>query len=102
LDRRITFLKDVGTDTNSLNEKAEDWQSFATVWASVKGLGSRELYQAQKVFSETSLVIKIRYRRDITEEMRISYDGGTYEILGKPIDPEGRRETLVISAKEVI
>lgn len=43
----------------------------------------------------------IRYRDDITTDMRVQYRGRTFEIAGPPVDMEERHEMLEIQLEEV-
>ena len=48
LNRRITILKrSIFTDNNGF--ETEEWIDYKTVWAKVKNLNGRELFQAQQV-----------------------------------------------------
>lgn len=99
LNKSITFQRKTIT-YDTYNAPIETWADSFTVWAAVAEIGSRELYQAQKLFSETSAVFKVRYTEKINSRMRIRYRGRTYEILGEPT-PDSRRIELTISAKAV-
>jgi SPP1 family predicted phage head-tail adaptor len=102
LNRKISIIEPGTPTNNALNEPVYLWPEKAKPWASVKGMGSKELYQAQKLFAETSVVFKVRYRTDIDATMRVVHESRTYEIVGTPIDPDGRRIELLILAKEVV
>lgn len=99
LNKSITFQRKTITH-DTYNAPIETWSDAFTVWAAVAEIGSRELYQAQKLYSETSAVFKVRYTERITGSMRIRYRGRTYEILGEPT-PDSRRIELSIAAKAV-
>lgn|SRR5690625_3468587 len=79
-----------------------DWVIVATVWASVEPLSAREFLQAQAVQSEVTARITIRYRDDITPDMRILHRGQTYYIQGVLADNRSGLEylTLPCSTKE--
>jgi len=65
---------------NVLNEPIKTWTDFVTVWAEVMINQGREFWGAKKLNAELSGIIKIRFNHDITELMRIIYDGETYQI----------------------
>jgi SPP1 family predicted phage head-tail adaptor len=101
LNRKITF-QHAAIAYNGFNEAIQTWVDGAYVWATVREVGTKELYQAQKIYSETSAVFKIRYTEKVRSNMRIKYGNRIFEILGVPIDPDGHRTCLNIAAKEVI
>lgn len=69
----------------------EDWQDVATVWAKVEPLKSWEEYEAQKVQQKIDYKMIIRYRSDITQDMRVVYNNVLYKIIGiKNIDEDNR------------
>lgn len=99
LDRTITFQRATITP-DALNEPIRTWADACTVWASVAEVGSKELYQAQKLYSETSAVFKIRYTQKVNSRMRIKLGTRIFEILG--VTPDRKRTALTISTKEVV
>ena len=101
LDRRITIqVKTVTPDATG--QRIESWSDLATVWAEVKPLGGREFFAARQISAEQTTRFRIRYRADITREMRLIYpvpDGDTYDIQSAEEDRRfGRREALLITA----
>ena len=86
---------------NSYHEAIEEWIDFSRAWAAVVTSGSREFYAAQKMFTEASVIFRIRYRSGITTLQRIKMGDRYFEILGAPIDVENRHRQLQIITKEV-
>lgn len=60
---------------------------------SIEPLRGRELFAAQEHFAEVTTRIRIRYRDDVTAEMRVVHGGVDYAI-GAVIDPELRHREL--------
>jgi SPP1 family predicted phage head-tail adaptor len=85
---------------NELNEEVAAWETARKLWADARETGAREVYQAQKLWSEASAVFVVRYTLSVTGHNRIGYAGRTFEILGT-YDPEGTRRALYLAAKEV-
>lgn len=75
LDRRITIQAPTRS-RNSLGEEVQSWSDTAEVWAEVKPLTGRELFQAQQVVEQATHQVTIRYRAGITSDMRVVRDGG--------------------------
>lgn len=65
---------------------AESWADYAEVWASLYSKDGIEVFESQQVQSERKEIITIRYRNDITEEMRVMYEGKIYNIISVTTD----------------
>lgn len=82
-----------------------EWVTLATVWASIEQLRGRTLFAAQQANSETTVIIKMRWRSDVAaaagNTMRIKHFDRVYQIEGRPMDVDGRRRELEIMAKEM-
>ncbi len=99
LRHRITLQKEIAiTDTDGFTKR--DWQDFTTVWAAVENLHGREYWEAAAVQMENTVKFTIRYRNDITNDMRIRFRNRYFEIIS--IDNiKHRNEFIEIKAKEV-
>lgn len=71
----------------------------ASIWAYVKPVSSRERLYAQQIEYQRSHVVTIRYRDDITQEMRFIFDGREFQIKGT-IRPDERKFYLMFDAEE--
>ncbi len=81
LNKRIILQRESWT-LDTYNSKVATWTNVATVWAKVKPLQGRELFQAAQVQEEVTHSVTIRYRAGVTADQRISYDSRTLQILG--------------------
>ena len=99
LDRRISFQ--AKSDTLDANgERLAVWSTFAeNVAANVAPSGGREFLRASRVFETASAVFLVRYRKDITQEHRILYEGKAYNILST--EELGRKDGLLIVAQAI-
>lgn len=96
---RVTILAPSETQSPS-GEVTLGWTTtVATVWASVDGLSSRDILQAQQANVVASHRIRIRYRPDVTHEHRIVWRGRTMEIAS--VVEKENRTALEILAREV-
>ena len=81
-------------------ETTLNWDAtVATVWASVEGLSSRDIIQAQQANVVASHRIRIRHRTDVTHEHRVVWRGVTMEIAS--VTDRMNREVLELLAREV-
>lgn len=73
LRRRVLIEQPVDTQ-DSFGEPITDWQDFAvSVPAAIEPLSGREFYAAQQEQSEVTTRIRIRWRKGVTELMRVSH-----------------------------
>lgn len=75
------------------------WSTLATVWASVEGLSSRDIMQAQQANVMATHRIRIRHRDDVTHTHRIVWRNRTMEIAS--VTDRMGREVLEVLAREV-
>lgn len=100
LNRRVTIQRKVA-DENFESSGEEAWQPIATLWANVQDvLPSR----GEQVSDGLSIAnrparIRIRYRSDITSDMRIIYGTRVMQIVAGPAEL-GRREGLELMAED--
>jgi SPP1 family predicted phage head-tail adaptor len=102
LDRRIQFERPVTTRDPTYNTSKTTWEPHVKVWAQVRDvLPSR----AESVDENASLQqrparIRMRFREDITADMRVIYQGRTMEIVSGPAEL-GRRDGLELVVQEL-
>ncbi len=101
LRHRITLqqLND-GVQDQETGDLVQQWEDWATVYASVEPLSARELIAAQGVKSEVTARIVIRHKAGVHAGMRILHRGGVYSIAGVLPDPKTGREYLTLPVAE--
>ena len=75
------------------------WENVATVWASLEAMSGREFFVIQQAQSEVTQCIRIRYRADVTADMRVIHNGRVFNIVAPLPDNRGRK--LVLMCREV-
>lgn len=80
----------------------EKWAGVATVWAAVNDLRGRELFEAQAVNAEVTVLIKMRYRTGITSAMRVVFGQRIFDIKALPLNPDGRRIEIHLMCRELM
>lgn len=98
LSSRVTLQSPTEAKSRS-GEVTLSWTAYATVWASVDGLSSRDIMQAQQANVIATHKIRMRYRDDVTHEHRILWRGRTMEIAS--VVDRDSRTALEILAREV-
>ena len=99
LNKRITFQKCTVSE-DEMGQDKTSWQDFKTVWATVKPYKSSESNFMKKLKPEVSHRIYVRFRNDITADMRINYHGRIFSIEGPPLDVDEKHEILEIQCEE--
>lgn len=96
LRHRVTLQEQVHT-VGEYGEISLTWTDVAEVWADVHPLSVREFIASQAVQNQVSTRIVIRYRDDVTPDMRIAYKGKIYGIEGVLPDPFSGTEYLTLA-----
>lgn len=97
MDRRITIERKTRV-SDGMGGYTESWGELATVWAEIRPLGAREVWDAMRVSAETRFRVRIRWRGDsngapyYTSADRVIWQGRTYGI--EQVVEIGRRAGL--------
>lgn len=79
LDRRIT-IQTFSEATDAFGQEVKTFSTLGSVWANVKERVGREGEEGDMIAATKKVEFIIRYRSDVNEEMRISYNSKTYKI----------------------
>jgi len=79
----------------------ETWADVCSVMAAVEPLRGREYFVAAAANAENTIRVRIRYRSDVTADMRVLYGTRLLQIKSPPIDPEDRHRELHLMCMEV-
>ncbi len=97
LDQRVTIQRETRT-ADTYGGAALAWVEVATVWASVRPLSGRERADFGKVEAPANYRFTIRRRADVTDAMRITWNGASYNIRFVS-DPGPRSLYMAIEAE---
>ena len=81
LHRRIR-IETFTTSSDSFGEPIKTWAVLDHVWADIRPVSNTERFEAQQVNRQVEVRMRIHYRADVTEQMRVLYDGDYYDIQG--------------------
>nr|DAN00169.1 MAG TPA: Putative head tail adaptor [Caudoviricetes sp.] len=95
LNKRITF------QLQDLDLEDEDWKDIATTWASINPISGKEYYSAETINSDLTHKIRLRYRRGITPDMRVLYNGRIFYIISV-INEYEKNTMLQLMCRELI
>lgn len=79
LDRRIT-IQTFSETTDTFGQEVKSFSTLAQVWANVVEKVGSEGEDGDMIASTKKVEFIIRYRTDVDEEMRISYNNNIYKI----------------------
>ena len=93
---RIVQLQRRTVSRDSFGSEIESWSEVAKVWAKVDQTGTSEDFKndANRTLALRSAQITIRWRPDVTEIMRVIFNGLIWGVEG--IAAQGRREGLTL------
>lgn len=94
----------IETKSNSIDSYGavtETWSTYATVWGSIEPLNGREYFEAGKVSSEVTAVIKTRYVSGVLPLMRAKFGTRIYSIVSV-ININELNKELQLMCKEVV
>lgn len=84
---------------NSLGEPALAMNEVAQVWASIRPLSGRELWQAQQVQADVTHSVRLRYRSGVDATMELDLQGRRLRIVAV-LNIEERNRTLELLCQE--
>ena len=93
LRERITFQTATPADSDFGDGEAT-WADYKTVWADVRMNPQTESEGVRDARTQV-LEAEIRYRTDLTQDMRVVVRGKSFDITGVA-DEEGRRRSLIV------
>jgi len=98
LDQKIDFISETSTSDGMGGDVVTPATSVRSVWAKARTLSGREYERYGQINVSKMVVFIIRYRADVTEKMRISWNGATYNIRNIP-PVTGRDMYMTIEAE---
>lgn len=99
MNERVGLLSPTEVRSPS-GEASIEFTLAATVWASVTGMSSRDILQAQQADVIATHRIFIRHRHDVTYEYRLLWRGKTLEVAS--ISDRENRTLIEILAREKV
>lgn len=87
---------------DSYGQPLETWAELATVWGEVRPAASREGFApgAGQVLAVATHRVRMRYRSDVDEMMRLVWRGRTLQVEAVQ-DPGGRRAEMFLLCREI-
>jgi len=99
LRERVTVQQPTRTTTD-LGESQLSWSTYATRWASVEGVSSREALQFGQQQVEITHKVRMRYLDGLTAQMRLQWRSRTLEVVSV-LEYGNRSEHVLICQEQV-
>jgi SPP1 family predicted phage head-tail adaptor len=101
--RHLLTIQAQSVVRNAYNEEVITFTNWGQAWGEIRPAGASEriVTGADQVQASVDHAITIRFVVGITVKMRIVYNGRTFDIEGIT-DPDGRRQRLRLSCREVL
>ena len=96
MDRKIV-IEQLSVSQNAIGEAVETWAVLAAIWAEVNDLRGKEVIEARATQAEIDTIFRIRHIAGVKHDMRISHDGGYYNI--RSISKIGRSRMIEITGQ---
>ena len=99
LKHYITFERPHKRTTNARGGNVKNWETHASMWASMEPLSAREYFETFQMEAEVSTRFIVRYRTDLNTHMRIRYGTRYFKIVGR-LNAQAANRYLEIMALE--
>ncbi|SEG20440.1 phage head closure protein [Marinobacterium lutimaris] len=109
LNTRVTFQQLAGGESDNGYPDTDSWEDVVvngsplTVWAEVRQTTGRERWANDHVAVTSPINVRIRYKIGpfIHSAMRIKHGDRYFQLKATPIDPDGKRESLICLCEEI-
>jgi SPP1 family predicted phage head-tail adaptor len=96
----ITFQKETNIE-NAYGETDNIWEDVLQTRGGIYPISGKEFYAAERVNSELSHKVNMRYVPNITPDLRINFEGRIFQIISV-INFQERNVELQLLCKEVV
>ena len=102
LRHRLILLTLTETQDATTGEITETWAEYDTVWGSFQPYSTKDILLARSAQEQSSARAVIRYREEVTSDMRVSFRDRVYKIDGPPLpDLESGKEYMTLMLAEI-
>lgn len=98
--RERVALQVVAETKDGMGAAIQGWSTVAQVWADVAPMGVGEQWRRQQMQANANFKVTIRYRADVTPQMRIAWGTRTFQVRGAT-NLDQRKRYLEIACEEI-
>jgi len=99
MNKRIIIQRIKTSPQNAYGEPIDEWETFATVWASIEPLQASEFWAQEQIQSEIKIRIRIRYLSGVTSKMRVLH-GERILVIESVIEPKEAHKEMQLMCSE--
>lgn len=102
--RHIITFQSLTNEQNSYGEELDVWKDILKTRAALYPINGKEFFAAEKVNSEVTHKINIRYipNKTLTSDMRIKFGERVFELISPPINFQEKNVELQFLCKELL
>ena len=97
---RVIFYSK-STERDKFGDSSGEYSEYLTTRGEIRITGGSKIISSEEKFSSRSLELRIRYRSDINEQMRVSIDDSSDMFMINFIEEIGRREGLRLTIEKL-
>ena len=102
LRHRLVLLFLAEDQDSDTGEMVETWEEFDTVWGSFEPYSTKDVLLARSAQEQSSVRAVIRYKEEVTSDMRVSFRSRLYKIDGPPLpDTDSGIEYMTLMLAEI-
>lgn len=99
MNKRVVLETNTPTQ-DGYGEPIEGWSTIGTVWAEQLSAKASERFRGEQTSGFEDIAWRIRYRNDVDNLDRLTYNGKTYDLLGTA--EEGNKSSLILFTKAIL
>lgn len=100
LNKRITLLSPFVTVTPS-GQRTQEYKEVMRLWAQMRCVSNKTASEDGAIVHDTEYRFYVRRRSDLTDAMRIQWNGRTFELTGPPLDWQEDSRWMTLVTQEV-
>lgn len=101
LNRRIAIQGVTSTSDSTTGQVTDAWVTSTTIWAHIDPLNALEVASAGQTEEHITHRVTIRYRADISPQMRFLYGTRVFNVH-RILDPDEAHRELICECEEVV
>lgn len=99
--RHSVRIERLSSTQDAAGQPQRTWTLIAERRAAIQRTPGSEVFASAQREGRVPVVFRLRYLSGVLPAMRLVFDGKVHNILSA-IDPDGRREELVVTAEELV
>lgn len=98
---KVMFQK-LEASQDTYGEDTNVWVDDFEARVGIFPLSSKDYFDAQAISNVVSHKVLLRYRTGVTSDMRFTFNGRIFNIIGAPINYQERNVELLLMCREIV